>query len=177
MKMKELQIRTADRTLACALESWWQDFSGKAPEGRWIISDIDTVPPLQVPGEITLSALSQGDLCRPFSMSELEKLLMGEGSEREERPSGKRLVLTENRAWLDGRELQLSPLEFRMLSVLKSAERPLSADEISMALWGEQRTSNQVNVYISYLRKKTELLGMPRLIYTVRGKGFYLNDE
>jgi two-component system response regulator MprA len=34
--------------------------------------------------------------------------------------------------------------------------------------------SNSLNVYVSYLRRKTEIEGEPRLIHTVRGVGYVL---
>jgi two-component system response regulator MprA len=37
-------------------------------------------------------------------------------------------------------------------------------------------TSNTLNVYIGYLRRKTEAAGEPRLIHTVRGVGYVLRD-
>ena len=37
--------------------------------------------------------------------------------------------------------------------------------------------SNSLDVYISYLRKKTEAGGKPRLIHTVRGVGYALRES
>ena len=36
--------------------------------------------------------------------------------------------------------------------------------------------SNSLDVYISYLRKKTEAGGAPRLIHTIRGVGYALRE-
>ena len=59
----------------------------------------------------------------------------------------------------------------------RSQDQPASAAWLSLALVGEERTSNQINVYIRYLRQKTDLPGRERLIYTQKGRGFYLKNE
>jgi two-component system, OmpR family, response regulator MprA len=42
--------------------------------------------------------------------------------------------------------------------------------------WDVATTSNLLNVYIGYLRRKTEAGGEPRLIHTVRGVGYVLRN-
>jgi two-component system response regulator MprA len=37
-------------------------------------------------------------------------------------------------------------------------------------------TANNLQVYVSYLRRKTEAEGEPRLIYTLRGLGYVLRE-
>ena len=37
--------------------------------------------------------------------------------------------------------------------------------------------SNSLDVYIGYLRRKTEMAGKPRLIQTIRGVGYALRDQ
>jgi two-component system response regulator MprA len=45
-------------------------------------------------------------------------------------------------------------------------------------VWGFDfgATSNALNVYVGYLRRKTEAGGEPRLIQTVRGVGYVLRE-
>ncbi len=45
-------------------------------------------------------------------------------------------------------------------------------------VWGYDfgPTSNSLDVYIGYLRRKTEEDGAPRLIHTVRGVGYALRE-
>jgi two-component system response regulator MprA len=38
-------------------------------------------------------------------------------------------------------------------------------------------TSNVLDVYVNYLRNKLELSGEPRLLHTVRGRGYLLGEE
>ena len=46
-------------------------------------------------------------------------------------------------------------------------------------VWGYDfgATSNVLGVYMSYLRRKTEAGGEPRLLHTVRGVGYILRDD
>ena len=52
----------------------------------------------------------------------------------------------------------------------------LTRDVIYDRIWGYdfETTSRSLDVYISYLRRKTEAAGEPRLVQTVRGVGFSL---
>ena len=172
--MRSIQIRTNDEVLKRALEGWWAEFEPCAPADLCLtLTDLESFP--KAGGEeITLSRTPPCHLLRPFSFEQLEELITGRPS-----GSGKRLILQENKALLDGRELDLTPLEHRMLVLLAehSKENPISAAELSLALWGEERASNQINVYISYLRQKTDLPHKERLIHTLRGRGFYLKNE
>ena len=45
-------------------------------------------------------------------------------------------------------------------------------------VWGFEfpATANSLEVYIGYLRRKTEAGGLPRLIHTVRGVGYVLRE-
>lgn len=124
----------------------------------------------------------KGQLVRPFSFEELEGLFGESGKsaapEREgAHRQGQRLIFSGERAILDGQPLLLTPLEGRLLKALLDAERPLSSSELSERLFGTVRPSNQVSVYIGYLRKKTDLPGKERLIFTAHGRGYYLKNE
>ncbi|HEX2300448.1 MAG TPA: response regulator transcription factor, partial [Pseudonocardiaceae bacterium] len=72
---------------------------------------------------------------------------------------------------LAGQLITLSPTEYAMLVALASqAGRPVSQHRLATAVWGQPRTSNLVEVYIGYLRRK---LG-PDRIRTIRGTGYIL---
>ncbi|HNW93165.1 MAG TPA: response regulator transcription factor [bacterium] len=76
-----------------------------------------------------------------------------------------------------GQTLELSALEFRLLHYLLS--RPgevVPRADILEHVWdmNYDGDSNVVDVYISYLRQKTEAGGRARLIHTVRGVGYQL---
>src|ERR671933_153571 len=77
------------------------------------------------------------------------------------------------------RAFPLSPKEFDLLAyLLRHPRRVLSRDSILQAVWGYDfpRDDNVLDVYIGYLRAKTEASGEPRLIQTVRGVGYVLRE-
>jgi two-component system response regulator MprA len=79
-----------------------------------------------------------------------------------------------------GRQLELTKIEFSLLELfLRSPGSVLSRSQIFTHVWGFDfgATSNSLNVYIGYLRRKTEAGGEPRLIHTVRGVGYVLRRE
>lgn len=79
------------------------------------------------------------------------------------------------RAFRGERELHLTRTEFDLLELLVfNAEIVLERDLILDRIWGLdfETSSNSIEVYIGYLRRKTEAEGEPRLIHTVRGVGY-----
>jgi two-component system response regulator MprA len=78
------------------------------------------------------------------------------------------------------RPIDLTRTEFALLELLlRNAGRPLPRDVIMDRVWGweSEPTSNSLEVFIGYLRRKTESEGEPRLIHTVRGVGYVLRSE
>ena len=79
-----------------------------------------------------------------------------------------------------GRELTLTRTEFALLELfLRNPRQVLTRSVIFDRVWGYDfgYGSNSLDVYISYLRKKTEAAGEPRLIHTVRGVGYALRES
>lgn len=75
------------------------------------------------------------------------------------------------------RELDLTKTEFDLLELLMlNAGVVLTRDTIYERIWGYDfgTTSNSLDVYIGYLRRKTEETGESRLIDTVRGVGYVI---
>lgn len=71
-----------------------------------------------------------------------------------------------------GQLVTLSPTEYAMLVALASEPGlPVPQNRLAVAVWGQPRNSNLVEVYIGYLRRK---LGTDR-IRTVRGAGYVLD--
>ncbi|MFN8075797.1 MAG: response regulator transcription factor [Kineosporiaceae bacterium] len=82
-------------------------------------------------------------------------------------------------AWRGERPLSLTRTEFSLLHVLvRNAPRVLTRDVLFEAIWGYDMsaTANNLQVYVSYLRRKLEADGEPRLIYTLRGLGYTLRE-
>jgi two-component system, OmpR family, response regulator MprA len=79
-----------------------------------------------------------------------------------------------------GRAIDLTRTEFALLELLlRNAGRPLPRDVIMDRVWGweSEPTSNSLEVFIGYLRRKTEAASEPRLIHTVRGVGYVLRSD
>ena len=74
------------------------------------------------------------------------------------------------------RELELTPLEFRLLTAfVDHPNQLLSHDQLLEHAWGGERGSSrdQVKLYIGYLRRKLAAAGVaPETIETVRGFGY-----
>lgn len=82
-------------------------------------------------------------------------------------------------AWRGERPLRLTRTEFSLLEVLVcNATRVLTREALFEAIWGFDMsvTATSLQVYVSYLRRKMEAEGEPRLIYTLRGLGYTLRE-
>ncbi len=74
-----------------------------------------------------------------------------------------------------GREIELTKTEFDLLELLLfNAGVVLSRETLYERIWGFdfETNSRSLDVYIGYLRSKTEADGEPRLLHTVRGVGY-----
>ena len=79
-----------------------------------------------------------------------------------------------------GRAISLTRTEFALLELfLRNPRRVLSRALILDEVWGYDfpTTANSLEVYVGYLRRKTEVNQAPRLIHTVRGVGYVLRDS
>ena len=78
------------------------------------------------------------------------------------------------------RQIELTRTEFMLLELLiRNPRRVLTRELILERVWGYDfaTSSNSLEVYIGYLRRKTEAEGEPRLIQTVRGVGYVLKTS
>ncbi|GGN60405.1 hypothetical protein GCM10011579_025470 [Streptomyces albiflavescens] len=78
------------------------------------------------------------------------------------------------------RPLDLTRTEYALLEyLLRHPARVLSRAQILKEVWGFdfEPTSNTLDVYVMYLRRKLESHGGPRLIHTVRGLGYMLRAQ
>jgi len=74
----------------------------------------------------------------------------------------------------------LTRTEFALLQLLmENPRKVLSRSKILEEVWGYDfpTSGNALEVYIGYLRKKTEGEGDTRLIHTVRGVGYVLRES
>ena len=78
-----------------------------------------------------------------------------------------------------GTRIELTRTEFNLLELfLRNARQVLTRSVIFERVWGYDfgPSSNSLDVYIGYLRRKTESGGRSRLIHTVRGVGYALRE-
>jgi two-component system response regulator MprA len=79
-----------------------------------------------------------------------------------------------------GRRLDLTRTEHLLLELFLSHPRQvLTREQILREVWGFdfEPSSNSLDVYVMYLRRKTEAGGLPRVIHTVRGVGYVLRPS
>jgi two-component system response regulator MprA len=77
-------------------------------------------------------------------------------------------------------KVELTRTEFNLLELfMLNPRQVLTRSIIFERVWGYDFgfASNSLDVYIGYLRRKTEAGGKPRLIHTVRGVGYALREE
>lgn len=78
------------------------------------------------------------------------------------------------------RPVELTRTEYTLLEMFLAHPRQvLTREQILKAVWGFdfEPSSNSLDVYVMYLRRKTEAGGEPRLVHTVRGVGYVLRDD
>ena len=78
------------------------------------------------------------------------------------------------------REISLTQKEYALLEYLaRHAGHPVTREQISNQVWKQDfdPTTNIVDVYINYLRKKVDAESDPALVHTVRGVGYMLKAD
>ncbi len=129
-----------------------------------------------------LDAGADDYLVKPYAMAELSARLRAllrrtsvSGSDGVLTVGDVRLDPAARLAWRGDRGLDLTKTEFDLLELLLfNAGVVLERDSIYQQIWGFdfETTSRSLDVYVGYLRQKTEAEGEPRVVHTVRGVGY-----
>jgi len=136
-----------------------------------------------------LDAGADDYLPKPFALEELLarlRALLRRASTPDEYAAGPALVFADlslhpatREVHRGQRPISLTRTEFTLLELLIShPRRVLTRGRILEDVWGYDfpTSGNALEVYIGYLRRKTEAGGEPRLIHTVRGVGYVLRE-
>jgi two-component system copper resistance phosphate regulon response regulator CusR len=124
-------------------------------------------------------------LVKPFAMPELVARLRAQlrasarVSETVVSGAGIEADLVTRKVIRGARQITLSSTEFDLvLFLLRHRGRVVTRQQILSSVWGYQHdtATNNVDVYIGYLRKKLSLPESPAPIFTVRGVGYRLGD-
>ena len=134
-----------------------------------------------------LDAGADDYLPKPFALAELLARLRallrragnGDGTSDVLRFSDLKLDLGTREVRRGDVDIDLTRTEFALLELfLRNPRQVLTRSIIFERVWGYDfgPTSNSLDVYIGYLRRKTEEGDAPRLIHTVRGVGYALRE-
>jgi DNA-binding response OmpR family regulator len=80
---------------------------------------------------------------------------------------------------VDSKEVELTEKEFLIMEyMLRNSVRPLTRNEIAEYVWQNKgESTNIVDVYVNFLRKKLDSVSSRRYIHTIRGIGYILKEE
>jgi DNA-binding response OmpR family regulator len=130
-----------------------------------------------------LDAGADDYLTKPFSFEVLlarirARTRAAHGSDARKRFADLTLDLEAHQAWRGSKEIPLTRTEFAILECLmRSSGRIVTRDRLIEEVWGDREvSSNNLDVFMRFLRAKVDLPEHRRLIHTERGVGYSLRD-
>jgi two-component system copper resistance phosphate regulon response regulator CusR len=127
-------------------------------------------------------------LVKPFEFRELlmraraltQRYTVANGERRELRMADLVLDLDAKTVTRAGQRIDLTTREYSLLEhLLRNRGRVISRVDIAERVWdlGFDTTTNVIDVYVSYLRKKLDRDFSPKLIHTVVGMGYVMREQ
>src|ERR671931_2724736 len=161
------------------------------------IRDLSDVPVLMLTGRGAelervrgLQAGADDYVVKPFGRQELVARVQAllrrsatEATDRQDTYSDARLTIdfAQRSVTFDGRDVSLTPLEFKLLSAfVRNPRQVLAREQLLELVWGSSYgvSGDQVKLYVGYLRKKLDPDDPGRVpIETVRGFGYRYRSD
>jgi two-component system response regulator MprA len=126
-----------------------------------------------------LDAGADDYLPKPFALEELLARMRALLRRTKPEDDAESVAMTFSDLTRGQRRISLTRTEFSLLEMLiANPRRVLTRSRILEEVWGFDfpTSGNALEVYVGYLRRKTEADGEPRLIHTVRGVGYVLRE-
>lgn len=189
--LKGLQLATQERYDAVVLDLMLPDMQGLDLLKR-LRTEQNDVPVLiltamgSIDDRVTgLNAGADDYLVKPFAFAELSARLdairrrASRGTTTALRVANLHMELTTRKVERDGREIDLTPTEFRLLEYLmRNSDQIVTRRMLCEHLWEAdwEGVTNVIEVHINRLRSKINKGDEPQMIHTVRGSGYVLRS-
>ena len=134
----------------------------------------------------TLDAGADDYLVRPFSLAELAARVraivrrQGGNGFRQLEVANVRLDPVTRHVFRGQHRVHLTPKEYAVLECLmRHPGRPVSRETIAAHAWNKRwdRLTNEIDVFVSRLRRKLKRAGEPELLRPVRGVGYVIGSR